>query len=158
MHLYMICFSWGLSSKMEQTVRKYVCHHSWRRAQDLGHQGKSLYEQYLHVKSSVYEMPFLKFLLNLYVQVFNAFFLHFSVQEGTSPVQYIAAHLSKIHGLDWNPNSKSELATCSQDCSVKVNHYDTYWYIYTGRDKGHMDNLIGIAVSYIFSSRCLSFK
>lgn len=49
------------------------------------------------------------------------FFLHFSEQEGTSPVQYIAAHLSKIHGLDWNPNSKSELATCSQDCSVKVN-------------------------------------
>lgn len=121
MHLYMICFSWGLSSKMEQTVRKYVCHHSWRRAQDLGHQGKCLYEQYLHVKSSVYEMPVLKFLLNLYVQVFNAFFLHFSAQEGTSPVQYIAAHLSKIHGLDWNPNSKSELATCSQDCSVKVN-------------------------------------
>lgn len=116
-------------------------------------------------------MPVLKFLLNLYVLVFNAFFLHFSEQEGTSPVQYIAAHLSKIHGLDWNPNSKSELATCSQDCSVKVNktfvpenvglstmHYDTYWYIYTGRDKGHMDDLIGIAVSYIFSNRCFSFK
>lgn len=51
----------------------------------------------------------------------NAFSPHFSEQEGTSPVQYIAAHLSKIHGLDWNPNSKSELATCSQDCSVKVN-------------------------------------
>lgn len=115
-------------------------------------------------------MPVLKFLLNLYVLVFNAFFLHFSVQEGTSPVQYIAAHLSKIHGLDWNPNSKSELATCSQDCSVKVNktfvpkNVDLCFmiyllvYIYTGRAKGHMDNLIGMAVSYIFSNRCLSFK
>ncbi len=35
-------------------------------------------------------------------------------------MQYIAGHLSKIHGLDWNPESEYHLATSSQDCLVKV--------------------------------------
>lgn len=38
---------------------------------------------------------------------------------GTAPVQYIAAHLAKIHGLDWDPHSESHLATSSQDNTVK---------------------------------------
>ena len=41
-------------------------------------------------------------------------------QKGNSPVVYIAGHLSKIHGLDWNPTSEIQLATSSQDCTVKV--------------------------------------
>ncbi|XP_064640221.1 GATOR2 complex protein WDR59-like isoform X2 [Lineus longissimus] len=40
-------------------------------------------------------------------------------RRGTSPVQYIAGHLSKIHGLDWNPCDETKLATSSQDCTVK---------------------------------------
>ncbi|XP_067001039.2 GATOR2 complex protein WDR59 [Anabrus simplex] len=40
-------------------------------------------------------------------------------RKGTAPVQYIAAHLSKIHGLDWSPNHENQLATSSQDCTVK---------------------------------------
>lgn len=42
-------------------------------------------------------------------------------RKGSSPVQYIAAHLSKIHGLDWSPIQGQEyhLATSSQDCTVK---------------------------------------
>ncbi|ELT94839.1 hypothetical protein CAPTEDRAFT_124558 [Capitella teleta] len=40
-------------------------------------------------------------------------------RKGTSPVQYIAAHLSKIHGLDWSPDSEFHLATSSQDSTVK---------------------------------------
>jgi WD40 repeat protein len=40
-------------------------------------------------------------------------------RKGTSPVQYIAGHLSKIHGLDWCPTSEFHLATSSQDCTVK---------------------------------------
>lgn len=40
-------------------------------------------------------------------------------RKGTSPVQYISAHLSKIHGLDWSPIQEHQLATSSQDCSVK---------------------------------------
>ncbi|XP_047366050.1 GATOR complex protein WDR59 isoform X2 [Vespa velutina] len=41
-------------------------------------------------------------------------------RKGNSPVQYIAAHLTKIHGLDWCPFSQTQLATSSQDCTVKI--------------------------------------
>ncbi|XP_070574732.1 GATOR2 complex protein WDR59-like [Ptychodera flava] len=41
------------------------------------------------------------------------------MRKGTSPVQYIAAHLSKIHGLDWDAKQEFCLATSSQDCTVK---------------------------------------
>ncbi|XP_064611942.1 GATOR2 complex protein WDR59-like isoform X2 [Liolophura sinensis] len=40
-------------------------------------------------------------------------------RKGNAPLQYIAAHLSKIHGLDWNPNTENNLSTSSQDCTVK---------------------------------------
>jgi WD40 repeat protein len=40
-------------------------------------------------------------------------------RKGTTPVNYITAHLAKIHGLDWSPNSELQLATSSQDCTVK---------------------------------------
>jgi WD40 repeat protein len=42
-------------------------------------------------------------------------------------VEYLAAHLSKIHGLDWHPDSEHILATSSQDNSVKVS--GTQWDI-----------------------------
>ncbi|CAN7991841.1 unnamed protein product [Ixodes hexagonus] len=41
-------------------------------------------------------------------------------RKSASPVQYIAAHPSKIYGLDWNPSSEHQLATSSQDGTVKV--------------------------------------
>lgn len=40
-------------------------------------------------------------------------------RKGSAPIQYISAHLAKIHGLDWSPNSETQLATSSQDCTVK---------------------------------------
>ncbi|XP_033755915.1 GATOR complex protein WDR59-like isoform X7 [Pecten maximus] len=40
-------------------------------------------------------------------------------RKGNSPLTYIAAHLSKIHGLDWSPHNENCLATASQDGSVK---------------------------------------
>ncbi|XP_075181564.1 GATOR2 complex protein WDR59 [Anomaloglossus baeobatrachus] len=39
-------------------------------------------------------------------------------KPGTA-VEYIAAHLYKIHGLDWHPDNEYVLATSSQDNSVK---------------------------------------
>lgn len=45
--------------------------------------------------------------------------MHCSRQKGNSPLHYIAAHVQKIYGLDWSPNSGTELATCSQDNTVK---------------------------------------
>ncbi|XP_050454486.1 GATOR complex protein WDR59 isoform X2 [Cataglyphis hispanica] len=41
-------------------------------------------------------------------------------RKATSPVQYITAHLTKIHGLDWCPFQQNQLATSSQDCTVKI--------------------------------------
>ena len=40
-------------------------------------------------------------------------------RKGSAPVQYIAAHLQKIHGLDWSMTQDNQLATSSQDCTVK---------------------------------------
>ncbi|XP_077503120.1 WD repeat domain 59 isoform X2 [Amblyomma americanum] len=40
-------------------------------------------------------------------------------RKSGSPVQYIAAHSSKIYGLDWSPTSENQLATSSQDGTVK---------------------------------------
>ncbi|XP_056639575.1 GATOR complex protein WDR59 isoform X1 [Diorhabda sublineata] len=44
-------------------------------------------------------------------------------RKGTAPVQYIAAHLSKIHGLDWSPTSENHICSSSQDNTVKF--FDT---------------------------------
>ncbi|XP_043937539.1 GATOR complex protein WDR59 [Protopterus annectens] len=38
-------------------------------------------------------------------------------------VEYVAAHLSKIHGLDWHPDNENILATSSQDNSVRFWDY-----------------------------------
>lgn len=43
-------------------------------------------------------------------------------RKNNTPVHYITAHLSKINGLDWNPNISSHFATCSQDGSVRVSY------------------------------------
>jgi len=40
-------------------------------------------------------------------------------RKGNTPIQYIAAHLHKIHGLDWSVSQDHQLATSSQDCTVK---------------------------------------
>lgn len=42
------------------------------------------------------------------------------LQKPSTAVEYLAAHLSKIHGLDWHPDSEHIFATSSQDNSVKV--------------------------------------
>lgn len=46
--------------------------------------------------------------------------LIFSEQKPNTAAEYVAAHLSKIHGLDWHPDNEFILATSSQDNSVRV--------------------------------------
>ncbi|XP_046545035.1 GATOR complex protein WDR59-like isoform X1 [Haliotis rubra] len=57
-------------------------------------------------------------------------------RKGNTPIQYIAAHLSKIHGLDWNPNNQYKLVTASQDCFVRfwdcTNHRRSEFTLNTG--------------------------
>lgn len=42
------------------------------------------------------------------------------LQKPNTACEYVAAHLSKIHGLDWHPEHEFILATSSQDNSVRV--------------------------------------
>ncbi|KAL9975896.1 hypothetical protein ACROYT_G013114 [Oculina patagonica] len=42
------------------------------------------------------------------------------LRKGNTPVVYVTAHLSKIHGLDWSRSSGTTLATCSNDSTVKL--------------------------------------
>uniref|UniRef100_A0A8C9JL42 GATOR2 complex protein WDR59 n=1 Tax=Panthera tigris altaica TaxID=74533 RepID=A0A8C9JL42_PANTA len=44
-------------------------------------------------------------------------------RKPSTAVEYLAAHLSKIHGLDWHPDIEHILATSSQDNSVKFWDY-----------------------------------
>ncbi|KAG1704370.1 GATOR complex protein WDR59 [Nymphon striatum] len=65
------------------------------------------------------------------------------IRKGNTPVQYIAAHLSKIHGLDWSPIDEKCLATSSQDCTVK------FWNITTPR---HVDRTLS-SISPVWRAR-----
>ncbi|XP_037550788.1 GATOR complex protein WDR59 [Nematolebias whitei] len=44
-------------------------------------------------------------------------------RKPSTAVEYVAAHLSKIHGLDWHPDNEFIFATSSQDNSVKFWDY-----------------------------------
>lgn len=52
-------------------------------------------------------------------------FVFLSEQKPNTAVEYVAAHLSKIHGLDWHPDNEFILATSSQDNSVRVRTSNT---------------------------------
>uniref|UniRef100_A0A3B4AK40 RWD domain-containing protein n=1 Tax=Periophthalmus magnuspinnatus TaxID=409849 RepID=A0A3B4AK40_9GOBI len=44
-------------------------------------------------------------------------------QKPNTAIEYVAAHLSKIHGLDWHPDNEFIFATSSQDNSVRFWDY-----------------------------------
>ncbi|XP_032086782.1 GATOR complex protein WDR59 isoform X3 [Thamnophis elegans] len=44
-------------------------------------------------------------------------------RKPSTAMEYLAAHLSKIHGLDWHPDNENILATSSQDNSVRFWDY-----------------------------------
>ncbi|MGH0115796.1 UNVERIFIED_CONTAM: hypothetical protein FKN15_046981 [Acipenser sinensis] len=44
--------------------------------------------------------------------------LFYLSQKSNTAMEYVASHLSKIHGLDWHPDNEFILATSSQDNSV----------------------------------------
>jgi hypothetical protein len=41
------------------------------------------------------------------------------IRKGTRPIQYITAHLTRIHGINWSHQFEYHLVTASQDGSVK---------------------------------------
>ncbi|XP_053694110.1 GATOR complex protein Wdr59 isoform X1 [Sabethes cyaneus] len=40
-------------------------------------------------------------------------------RKGSCPIQYITAHLSRIHGINWSHDQETSLSTASQDGTVK---------------------------------------
>lgn len=53
-------------------------------------------------------------------------------QKPNTATEYVAAHLSKIHGLDWHPDNEFIFATSSQDNSVRVRWTDAPEHITLG--------------------------
>lgn len=53
-------------------------------------------------------------------------------QKPNTAAEYVAAHLSKIHGLDWHPDNEFIFATSSQDNSVRVRLTDAHEHITLG--------------------------
>lgn len=41
------------------------------------------------------------------------------VRKGSCPIQYITAHLARIHGINWSHKQETHLTTASQDGTVK---------------------------------------
>lgn len=41
------------------------------------------------------------------------------IRKGSRPIQYITAHLARIHGINWSREQETHLVTASQDGSVK---------------------------------------
>ena len=58
--------------------------------------------------------------LHVCLSAVNVPVISFSEQKPNTAAEYVAAHLSKIHGLDWHPDNEFILATSSQDNSVRV--------------------------------------
>lgn len=41
------------------------------------------------------------------------------MRKGSCPIQYITAHLARIHGINWSHREETHLTTASQDGTVK---------------------------------------
>lgn len=63
---------------------------------------------------------------------FNVYLPPPGEQKPNTATEYVAAHLSKIHGLDWHPDNEFILATSSQDNSVRVRLTDAPEHITLG--------------------------
>jgi len=50
--------------------------------------------------------------------------LIWDTRKGSSPVQTVEAHQSRIYGIDWSRRVPDELVTCSLDRTVKVRRHD----------------------------------
>ncbi|XP_072051931.1 GATOR2 complex protein WDR59-like [Amphiura filiformis] len=57
--------------------------------------------------------------LNFFATVHEGDIRLWDKRKSGQAIQYVSAHLSKIHGLDWDPDSEFSLATASQDCTAK---------------------------------------
>ncbi|XP_041375687.1 GATOR complex protein WDR59-like isoform X2 [Gigantopelta aegis] len=69
--------------------------------------------------AGAYQVKWNKVTNNLFATTHEGDLRIWDPRKGNQPLQYITAHLSKIHGLDWSPRSQYHLVTASQDCFVR---------------------------------------
>lgn len=105
----------GVSGQVEQEEPVPAGVQSRRRREDLGQKSECVCV-YMCVHVCVCVCPQCKCLI-------------FSEQKPNTAAEYVAAHLSKIHGLDWHPDNEFILATSSQDNSVRVRSTDALEHI-----------------------------
>lgn len=113
--MFVLYNSWSLSGEVEQTESLLFGIKSWWWCQNLGQEGDCylLHYDYVIITGIGYQLISLCLPVNpsAYCSV---------LQKPNTAVEYVAAHLSKIHGLDWHPDNEYILATSSQDNSVRV--------------------------------------
>ncbi|XP_059167950.1 GATOR complex protein WDR59-like isoform X2 [Physella acuta] len=71
-----------------------------------------------------YQVKWNKVTNNLFATTHDGDVRIWDPRKGNAPLQYISAHPSKIHGLDWSNTDQHKLTTASQDCSIRVWDYN----------------------------------
>ncbi|CAL1528069.1 unnamed protein product [Lymnaea stagnalis] len=74
--------------------------------------------------SGAYQVKWNKVTNNLFATTHDGDVRIWDPRKGNTPVQYISAHPSKIHGLDWSNTDQNKLVTASQDCNIRVWDYN----------------------------------
>ncbi|XP_059167958.1 GATOR complex protein WDR59-like isoform X10 [Physella acuta] len=74
--------------------------------------------------SGAYQVKWNKVTNNLFATTHDGDVRIWDPRKGNAPLQYISAHPSKIHGLDWSNTDQHKLTTASQDCSIRVWDYN----------------------------------
>jgi len=75
--------------------------------------------------SGAYQVKWNKVTNNLFATTHDGDVRIWDPRKGNTPVGYIAAHPSKIHGLDWSNKDQHKLVTASQDCTIRLWDYNT---------------------------------
>ncbi|XP_076470516.1 GATOR2 complex protein WDR59-like isoform X3 [Babylonia areolata] len=86
--------------------------------------------------AGAYQVKWNKVTNNLFATTHEGDIRIWDPRKGNTPQQYIAAHLSKIHGLDWNPNDQYQFVTASQDGYVRLWDYTNPKKCYGSMDSG----------------------
>ncbi|XP_070188764.1 GATOR2 complex protein WDR59-like isoform X3 [Littorina saxatilis] len=86
--------------------------------------------------AGAYQVKWNKVTNNLFATTHEGDIRIWDPRKGNSPQQYIAAHLSKIHGLDWSPDNQNQFVTASQDGYVKLWDYTNPKKCFGSTDSG----------------------
>ncbi|GFO43349.1 WD repeat-containing protein 59 [Plakobranchus ocellatus] len=76
--------------------------------------------KYFQTVTGAYQVKWNKVTNNLFATTHDGDVRIWDPRKGNTPIQYIAAHPSKIHGLDWSNTDQNKFVTASQDCTIRL--------------------------------------